>query len=77
MKILAIEWRSAVDTVGIVLIENDFGQQSARIGAIDTDAFGRSEEHDKQYIANTGAKLIYREAKAFFPFIKKGNYKNY
>lgn len=71
MKILNSEWRSARDTVGIVLIENDMGKQSARIGV----ARSPDEFVDAVLIAQNGAKLSFREAQAFFPFIKKEDYK--
>lgn len=32
IKILKVKWRSNLETIGIVLIENGIGQQSVRIG---------------------------------------------
>lgn len=82
MRILDTTWRSAKDTIGIVLIENDAGEQSARIGPVMTIGEGTvkirlnlTEVQDSQYIADHGAKLSFKEAQAFFPWIKEENYK--
>lgn len=83
-KVIATEWRSARDTVGIVLIENDAGEQSARIGVLKYVEIegcyirgAYSDEEDAQYIADNGAKLSFTEAKAFFPWITEEKYKKY
>jgi|WetSurMetagenome_2_1015567.scaffolds.fasta_scaffold200679_2 hypothetical protein len=71
-KILSWTWRSARDSVGIVLIENDIGEVSARIGV----AKGNPELSDAEYIAEWGAKLSYNEALGFFPYLQKTDYAN-
>lgn len=63
MNIIKTEWRSGVDTVGIVLIKNDQGRYKAYIGV----AKNFDEDYDAEYIAANGAKLSLDEALAFFP----------
>ena len=81
-KILAVEWRSARDTVGVVLIQNAVGQKSARIGTVQTielPSIGKihvgNETTDARYIADHGAKLSFQEAVGFFPWLKEEEYK--
>ena len=69
-EVIKYEWRSGIDTVGIVLVKRDAGDFRAYIGvARDTSA-----EEDAAYIAAHGAKLTYREAFAFFPELKEAEY---
>lgn len=76
MRILKVEWRSALDTVGIVLIENDMGQQSAKIGVANhIMMLSIDEEADALYIAENGAKLTFNEARGFFPDLDEKKYK--
>lgn len=78
MKILAVEWRSAKDTVGFVLMENEIGEQSVRVGKTKPNPdypFVAPLHDDVRYIAYNGAKLSFKEAQAFFPWIKEENYK--
>ena len=65
-KIVQVEWRSAIDTVGIVLVKRDGdGKFRAYIGQ--ARGFDNSAYEDAQYIAAHGAKLTFNEAKGFFP----------
>lgn len=64
-KIIAKEWRSAKNTVGIVAVEQFNGRWRAYIGP----AFTLSEDVDAQNIADNGAKLNKKEAIAFFPYL--------
>ena len=63
MIILCTEWRTARDTIGILLCKNEMGQVKCYIGSGD----GFDEEVDKNNIADYGAKLQMKEAIAFFP----------
>ncbi len=70
MKILKTEWFSTLKgEVGVVLIENEIGQQSARIAPIT----GTNELHDTHLVAEFGAKLSEKQAAGFFNDLK--NYK--
>lgn len=70
-KIIQIEWRSGIDTVGIVLCELTTGELRAYIGVPKTND---DEDIDARYIADYGAKLSFDEAVGFFPKIKRKNY---
>lgn len=72
IKALDQYWFTNIGIVGIVLIENSLGEQSARIGTLE---IATTPEKDALIIASNGAKLSYRMAKAFFPYIKKNKYK--
>lgn len=81
-KVIDVEWRSAKDTVGIVLTENDMGQKTARIGTRHYEfasyaliVYPYTEAEDAQYIAENGARLSFKEAQAFFPYLKPEEYK--
>lgn len=63
-KVVAVEWRSALDTVGIVLIKDEHAGYKAYIGV----AKMGDEKLDTNYIKGHGAKLTYEEAVGFFPF---------
>lgn len=63
IKVLQSEWRSGVDSVGIVLGELGSGQKQAYIGV----SKNTTPEADAQHIANWGCRLSFAEAKAFFP----------
>lgn len=69
-KIIAKEWRSGKDCVGIVATQiEETGLWRAYIGVCQS-FLGTSignEETDAQYIADWGAKLNKVEATAFFP----------
>lgn len=69
-KIIAIEWRSARNTVGIVAVEQAHDKKwRAYIGPV-VHLFPSkrySEDEDAQRIADGEAKLNKREAVAFFP----------
>lgn len=69
MKILQTIWITGRDTIGVVLIENEIGQQSARIGIANTG----SETTDITHIVEWGAKLTEEQAAGFFNQIT--NYK--
>ena len=70
MKILKTEWFSTLKgEIGVVLIENEIGQQSARIAPVS----GISEMSDSQTVADFGAKLSEKQAAGFFDDLK--NYK--
>ncbi len=72
-KILGIEWRNARRNVGFVLIENDIGEQSVRVGC--AEPFSVDEEQDINMIVDYGSKLSFNEAKGFFPHIEEKKYK--
>jgi hypothetical protein len=63
-KVVAVEWRSSTDTVGIVLMHNEHDGYKAYIGV----AKFAIEKLDINYIKANGAKLTYEEAAPFFPF---------
>ena len=68
----AVEWRSGRDTVGIVLRYDSMVEKYiAFIGV----AKGLDENADIEYIYGYGAKLTFREAVAFFPYLKEEEYK--
>lgn len=69
MKILAVEWRSGRDTVGIVAVGTP-DEWKAYIGV----AHGLDPEDDARYIASWGAKLSVEEAGAFFPYLPISGY---
>lgn len=70
MKILKSQWFSTLrGDVGIVLIENEIGQQSARMAPVS----GTSEEEDSKAVAEFGVKLSEKQAAGFFENLK--NYK--
>jgi hypothetical protein len=70
VKILAVEWRTALLTVGFVAIETRLGNWKAYVGPA---ANGGSLDADAQFVAMHGAKLEEHEARAFFPqFADKG-----
>lgn len=72
MKITNMEWRTGLDTVGIILCEDEFDKkQRAYLG----NCKGLIEKKDAEHIRDWGSKLTFREAKGFFPFIKEENYK--
>lgn len=70
-KIIQTEWRSGIDTVGIVLCQLATGKFRAYIGVAKT---GEDEEVDAQHIASYGAKLRFHEAVGFFPRLVIGEY---
>lgn len=67
MKKLAVQWRSAVKTTGFVLMENEVGGVSCRVG----QSWSSSEDNDITWIMEHGAKLSKTEALAFFPHFKE------
>jgi len=69
-----VEWRSGQDCVGIVIAKLPIdGKWHGYIGV----AKGGLALNDAQYIRDWGAKLSYREAKAFFPDLKEKEYSGY
>jgi len=62
-KILAVEWRAGLDTVGIVAFQRYGDKWRAVMGV----ARGKEEKDDIRHIAAHGAVLSRREAMAFFP----------
>lgn len=70
-EILSVEWRSGINTVGIVLVRTNIGKLKSYIGC---STFAQSVSLSAREIADFGAKLTFREAKAFFPHIKKSEY---
>lgn len=63
-KIIAKEWRSGIDCVGIIATKDErTGKCRAYIGV----AKNNDEETDAEYIHAHGAKLSKNEALAFFP----------
>ena len=78
MEIIAAEWRSGLDTVGIVAYKTSqhdpsLGQWCAAIGPAKTG----SEIYDQNWIAENGCKLTWQEAAAFFPTLDITKYKYY
>jgi len=70
MKILKATWFSTLrGNIGIVLIENETEQQSARISPV----LGHDETYDANVVAEFGSKLTQKQAESFFGEIK--NYK--
>jgi len=70
MEILKREWRSGREIVGIILTRTSIGMLKAYIGV----AAGRDQAADELYIAEYGAAIPFREAKAFFPTIEEKDY---
>ena len=71
-NIIAKEWRSGKNTVGIVAVEQEHNEKwRAYIGAVahSIPSERYSEEEDAQWIADYGAKLSKEEAIAFFPYL--------
>lgn len=62
-KVIKHKWRSAKDTVGVVLVKTKRGFK-AYIGVA---KHPRDEEADVQYIKDRGARLLLKEAQGFFP----------
>jgi len=66
-----VQWRSGKDTVRIVLIKDSITQKfNCYIGV----AQNYSEWEDAEYIANWGARLTFKEAKAFFPELEMSEF---
>ena len=62
-----VVWRSGKDTVGIVVIQDEFtGKLKAYIGV----GANIDEETDIKIIADWGARLTSEEATPFFPHLK-------
>ncbi len=70
MEILNTEWRTGNECVGIVLTKTGIGKLKAYIGV----GAGQDLVADAQHIAELGAALPLREAKAFFPMIEEKDY---
>lgn len=72
MKILDSYWFTNVGIIGVILVENDAGEQTARIAALEIST---TQDADCTLIARNGARLSYGMAKGFFPYIQKKKYK--
>ena len=59
-------------TFGVILIENDIGEQSARIEII---TYPMDELLSSRYISQYGAKLTYKQASGFFDNLDELKYK--
>ena len=70
MEILKREWRSGREIVGIILTRTSIGKLKAYIGV----AAGHDQAADELHIAEYGAAIRFREAKAFFPTIEEKDY---
>ena len=68
IKIIATEWRSGRNIVGIILVQSEAGNQRAYIGIWPEDDFNvtSSEKEVANSIADWGCKLSYEEAEPFF-----------
>jgi len=69
-KIIGIEWRSGINTVGIIAVESKKGRWKAFIGGL-PEKGGEDPDRDAVYIARLGCKLSEDEARVFFPHIPK------
>lgn len=63
-------WRSASDTVGVVLVKCGDGLHRAYIGV----SRGSDERADAIYIADYGCRLSFREASGFFSGLKESEF---
>ena len=54
-KILGIEWRSGINTVGIVAVESKTGRWKAFIGGLPEEGGGEDPDKDAVYIAHWGS----------------------
>ena len=71
-NIIAKQWRTTKDQcIGIIAVQQQSGKWRAYIGI--SRGLG-TEELDAQYIADWGAKLVKREAVAFFPDLDPNNF---
>ncbi len=66
-----VVWKSGMSCIGIVLTRDVHSGLQAYIGV----GGGNNEETDKKNIAKWGSKLSFQEAKGFFPYLKKQEYK--
>lgn len=72
-KVIGVHWRSSLETTGFVLVHSSDGMLRAYVGR----ARSGSDDADAHWIAEHGARLLYREAVAFFPTIKAEEYAEY
>ena len=70
MEILNQEWRTGRECVGIILVKTATGKLKVYIGVGE----GYDEDVDAQSIANSGCRLKFPEAKAFFPTIEEKDF---
>ena len=66
--LVAYEWRSSRDTVGIVVVRD---KHTKLLKAYFGWSPGGSEQEDIQHIADYGARLTKEEAMPFFPHLKE------
>jgi hypothetical protein len=70
MNIIAVEWRSAAHTIGIVAVSRDDGGWNAYMTAVS----GVNADRDAEYVADFGCYLREVEGRAFFPQFKDKPY---
>lgn len=77
-KILAIEWRSALHTVGFVAYDTGFDDEwNSVVGYQHSEIYIPREEEVIQYIAANGAKIEWQIAQILFPQLDITKHKYY